>query len=327
CPDSEAGMIVMELGAAVADLTVTDYVTMEVVATLFQETGTVEIPMVPGEYAIMMDAQEGTTLCRSGRRQVLIAPGEQPELLGVEPIPSECNEGVASLAFELYGSGDYQTDLMQGNTSVWSETLPAGEHVLEGIAPGNYVLKVDHVCLETYEFVSLLDEESTEIDVQYSGFVLAEAHGGAWLEAACPICETGEGYGYTWLLNGEPVESDAPLAVRVETVGTYALELVTYGFECEARQAFDITVGKYLQSNAVDLEWMGVHDGQLGVRFPEEWAGVEYSWYDATGRLVDAGGISTAVGEVFIGAPDARGWMTLEVRAKDGRTAHWAGIL
>jgi hypothetical protein len=198
---------------------------------------------------------------------------------------------------------------------------------LEGIAPGNYVLKVDHVCLETYEFVSLLDEESTEIDVEYNGFVLAEAHGGAWLEAACPICESGVGYGYTWLLDGEAVGSDAPLAVRVEAVGTYALELVTFGFECEARQAFDITVGKYLQSSAADLEWMGLHDGQLGVRFPQEWAGVEYSWYDAAGRLVDAGGISTAVGEVFIAAPDARGWMTLEVRAKDGRTARWAGIL
>ena len=116
CPDSEAGMIVVELGEAVADVTVTNYETMELAATLFQETGTVEIPMGPGEYAIMVDAYEGTSLCRGGRRQVSIAPGEQPELLGLEPMPSDCNEGMASLAFELYGSGDYGTTLMQGST-------------------------------------------------------------------------------------------------------------------------------------------------------------------------------------------------------------------
>ena len=110
---------------------------MEVAAALYQETGTVEVPMAPGEYAVMVDAYEGTSLCRGGRRQVVIAPGEQPELLGLEALPSDCNAGMASLEFELYGSGDYQTELMQGNTSVWSETLPAGEHTLEGIAQGS----------------------------------------------------------------------------------------------------------------------------------------------------------------------------------------------
>ena len=61
----------------------TNYETMEVAAALYQETGTVEVPMAPGEYAVMVDAYEGTSLCRGGRRQVVIAPGEQPELLGI----------------------------------------------------------------------------------------------------------------------------------------------------------------------------------------------------------------------------------------------------
>ena len=273
CPDSEAGAIVMELGEAVVDVVVTNYETMEVAAMLFQETGTLEIPMAPGEYAIMMDAQEGTSFCRGGRRHALIAPGEQPELLGLEPMPSDCNAGMASLAFELYGSGDYQTELMQGNESVWSSTLPSGEHLLEGIAPGNYVLKVDHACLETYEFVSLLDDAAPGLNAVYNGFVPVESNGGAWLEAACTVCETGDGFGYTWLLDGEEVGSDAPLAVRVEQVGTYALELVSHGFACTESESFEITVGKYLQDQSVGLEWLGIHNGMLGVELDREWKG------------------------------------------------------
>ena len=327
CPDSEAGMIVLELGDAVADVTVTNYETMDLAATLYQETGTVEIPMGPGEYAIMVDAYEGTSMCRGGRRQVLIAPGEQPELLGVDPMPSDCNEGLASLAFELYGSGDYAASLMQGSTEVWSETLPAGEHVLEDIEPGDYMLLVQHTCLNTYELVSLIDEGELLVNVEYNGFVPAETSGGAWLEASCSNCETGEGYGYTWFLGGVEVGADAPLAVRVDQVGTYELELVTYGMDCEAVAPFAITVGKYLVDQAAGLEWLGVHAGQLGVRFPEVWAGAEFSWHDAAGRRLDVGQISSAVGEVFIQVPNIHGWTVLEIQSADGRTDRWAGVL
>ena len=327
CPDSEAGMIVVELGEAVADVTVTNYETMELAATLFQETGTVEIPMGPGEYAIMVDAYEGTSLCRGGRRQVSIAPGEQPELLGLEPMPSDCNEGVASLAFELYGSGDYGTTLMQGSTEVWSDILQAGEHVLEEIAPGDYFLKVQHACLQTYEAVSLFDDMATNLSVQYNSFVEAEANGGAWLEASCPSCETGDGYGYTWFLGGEEVGSDAPLAVRVEQVGTYSLELETYGWSCSASASFEMTVGKYLEDQNSELEWLGMHGGQLGVRFPEVWTGVEIDCYDALGRLVCTQKLGNVVGENFIALPDSKGWLTIELRGLDGKWARWTGIL
>ena len=282
--------------------------------------------MAPGEYAVMMDAQESTTLCRSGRRQVLIAPGEQPELLGVEPMPSECNEGMASLAFELYGSGDYQTDLMQGNTSVWSETLTAGEHVLEGIAPGNYVLKVDHVCLETYEFVSLLDPLAPEVEVEYSGFVQANTNGGASLQATCPACLTGDGYGYTWLLDGEAVGADAPLEVQVEQVGTYPLQLLTHGLDCEVRIPFEITVGKYLTEVTSELNWLGIHNGMLGVELEREWKGAVLRAYDATGRLLLLEPLGDVLGENFIPMPNIRGWLTVELSDSDGNTARWAGV-
>jgi len=141
------------------------------------------------------------------------------------------------------------------------------------------------------------------------------------------VCETGIGIGYTWLLDGEEVMSDHPLEVRVEQMGTYSLELVTYGFECDASESFEITVGKYLEVRATDLEWLGVHAGHLGVRFTEEWSGVAYNWYDATGRCVEKGQMGSAAGEVFVAVPNARGWMVLEIRSARGETARWTGIL
>ena len=327
CPDSEAGMIELELGNAVADIRVTNYETMEVAATLFQKTGVVEIPMAPGEYAVRIDAQEGTSKCRGGRRQVLIAPGEQPELLGLEAMPSECNADMAALAFELYGAGGYVTTLMEGSTQIWSDTLPAGEHVLEGIAPSEYILKVEHACLSTYEFISLLDEQVADINVVFNGLVQAEPDGGAWLQATCPECGAGEGYGYTWLLEGEEVGNDGPLSVHVEQWGTYDLELVTYGMECGVGTSFEITVVKYLQEEASALEWLGLHAGQMGVRFPQFWSGTTYSWHDATGRQLKSGRISLALGEVFLPTPNFRGWAVLEIQSAQGRIGRWTGLL
>jgi hypothetical protein len=327
CPDSEEGMIVMELGEAVADLTVTDYSSMEVVSTLYQQTGTVEMPIAPGEYAIMVLADEESSLCRGGRRQVLVAPGEQPELLGIDAMPAECNEGMASLAFELYGAGSFETALMQGNEEVWSETLEPGEHTLTDIVPGDYVLKVDHTCLQDFEWVSLWDGDMPNVEVDAPSFVQAETDGGAWIEAECMGCTFGDGYGYFWTLDGELVGENEPLAVRVESVGTYAIELNTYGFACDVEFETEVTVGKYLLSGSEGLEWLGAFGGQMGIRFPEVWNQVNFRWFDASGRLVDEGNLSEAIGEVFIEAPNARGWMTLELRSSDGKVARWAGIL
>ena len=114
CADSEAGMVIVELGEVVADLTVIDYETLDVEAVLGAVTGHVEIPVTPGEYSILVDASEETSLCRGGRRQVIVFPGEEPELLGLEPQPAECNVGLAALEFELYGGGQFQTSLGRG---------------------------------------------------------------------------------------------------------------------------------------------------------------------------------------------------------------------
>ena len=327
CPDSEEGMIVMELGEAVADLTVTDYSSMEVVSTLYQQTGTVEMPIAPGEYAIMMLADEETTLCRGGRRQVQVAPGEQPELLGVDAMPAECNEGMASLAFELYGAGSFETALMQGNEEVWSETLEPGEHTLTDIVPGDYILKVDHTCLQDFEWVSLWDEDMSNVQVEIPSFIETEQDGGAWIEAECVGCTYGEGYGYYWLLDGEWAGENEPLGVRVDTAGVYTIEWYTYGLACDEEFEAEVAVGKFLLHGLEKIEWLGIQGGQLGVRFPEAWRQVSFRWLDATGRWVKEGTLSQASGEVFMDVPQMRGWTTLELRSSEGKTVRWVGIL
>lgn len=326
CEDSEAGAVIVELGEVVADLTVVDYVSFESVALLPQATGTVEVPVVPGEYAVHVDATEETSLCRGGRRQVVVFPGEQPELLGLEALPAECNVGEAELAFELYGGGEFQTSLWQGGAPVWQESLQPGEHEIGGFAPGEYVLKVDHTCLEAVEFVSLSDPGMPSVSALYDAFVEVESSGGAWLEAQCVGCLEGDGFGYYWILDGDIVAEDEPLSTRVYSVGSYDLQLVAFGPDCEMAVPFEVLVGKHKIGSPDAVRWLGMVEDHLMAVFDEEWSGVQCRWYDASGRLLDAQEGATLVGEAFLPVPDASGWLTLEVRSADGRLARWSGI-
>ena len=326
CPDSQAGMIVVELGEVVADLTVVNYETMEQVGLALQATGTIEFPMSPGEYSIVVEATEETSLCRGGRRQVVVAPGEQPELLDVIPVPSPCNEGAASLAFELYGSGEFYTSLMQGSVAVWEGALPSGEQLISGFEPGDYVLKVDHSCLQTFQVVSLWDEAASDVAVDFNGFVEAESTGGGWIEANCMGCATGEGFGYRWMVNGELVQENEPLSFRLEQNGWHMAELMAYSPVCSQAIPFEFFVGKTAELGQADLNWLGAQQGELGMVFPEEWSGVSVKGFDSSGRLIHEESIGDVVGEVFVALPKALGWTTIEVRSSDGKVARWTGV-
>ncbi|MDA9001824.1 hypothetical protein N9H08_00020 [bacterium] len=326
CPESAAGSIVMEFGDAVADVVVTNYETMQVAAMLYQETGTVELDIEPGEYAVMVEAMEGTSMCRGGRRHVIVAPGEQPELLGLDPMPSDCNEGMASLAFELYGSGDYATTLMQGNTTVWSETLPAGEHLLQDIVPGDYVLSVQHACLEANEWVFLSDLGMPVVAPVYPFFTDAEVNGGAWLEATCMGCQTGEGYGYYWMMGEDVLGENAPLEFRVDAVGAYDLELVAFGPGCEVNLPFEMLVGKNKVLSPDEVLWGRVSESVLEVTLNSEWHNASLRWYDSSGRLLSEETKGAMLGTVRLAVPQSPGWLTLEVWNDQGQVARWSGI-
>ncbi|MDA9864187.1 hypothetical protein N9C70_03875 [Flavobacteriales bacterium] len=326
CPESAAGSIVMEFGDAVADVVVTNYETMQVAAMLYQETGTVELDIEPGEYAVMVEAMEGTSMCRGGRRHVIVAPGEQPELLGLDPMPSDCNEGMASLAFELYGSGDYATTLMQGNTTVWSETLPAGEHLLQDIVPGDYVLSVQHACLEANEWVVLSDLGMPVVAPVYPFFTDAEVNGGAWLEATCMGCQTGEGYGYYWMMGEDVLGENAPLEFRVDAVGAYDLELVAFGPGCEVNLPFEMLVGKNKVLSPDEVLWGRVSESVLEVTLNSEWHNASLRWYDSSGRLLSEETKGAMLGTVRLAVPQSPGWLTLEVWNDQGQVARWSGI-
>ncbi len=326
CPDSEAGMIVVELGDVVADLTVVNYETMEQVGLALQATGTVEMPMSPGEYSIVVEATEETSLCRGGRRQVVVAPGEQPELLGLSAETAECNVGMASLAFELYGNGEFETSLIQGAQTMWSASLAPGEHVLEDIIPGDYVLKVNHACMEYAEWVSLSDPGMPEVTPIYPFFTEVEAVGGAWLEASCMGCITGEGFGYQWMVDGAVVAENEPMAVRVYEVGLYGVELVAFGPDCQMNVPFEMLVGQHKVASSDEVTWVIAEEGQLMGDFKEEWVNAQVRWFDSTGRLLKEESKGSLMGRVMLDAPKTGGWLTLEVRSASGRLSRWFGV-
>ncbi|MDC0599987.1 hypothetical protein OAO65_01625 [Flavobacteriales bacterium] len=326
CPDSEAGMIVAELGEVVADLTVVNYETMEQVGLALQATGTIEFPMSPGEYSIVVEATEETSLCRGGRRQVVVAPGEQPELLGLSAETAECNVGMASLAFELYGNGEFETSLIQGAQTMWSASLAPGEHVLEDIVPGDYLLKVNHACMEYAEWVSLSDPGMPEVTPIYPFFTEVEAVGGAWLEASCMGCITGEGFGYQWMVDGEAVNENEPMAVRVYEVGLYGVELVAFGPDCQMNVPFEMLVGQHKVASSDEVTWVIAEEGQLMGDFKEEWVNAQVRWFDSTGRLLKEESKGSLMGRVMLDAPKTGGWLTLEVRSASGRLSRWFGV-
>jgi len=326
CEDSEAGMIVLELGEAVADVLVINYTTMEEAGLALQATGTLELPIAPGAYALEVSAMEGTSYCRGGRRQVVVAPGEQPELLGLEAQAAECNEGMSSLAFELYGGGVFEAALVQGSEMVWSESLLPGEHVLEGISPGDYGFKVNHACLEVTEWITLLDPGMPTVVPEYPFFTEVDGSGGAWLLASCMGCETGEGHGYGWMLDGEVVGEDAPLEIWVEEAGAYNMELVAHGPNCEVSHPFEMLVGKHKVSSPDAVRWGGVSESMLQVTVATEWRGVTLRWHDSAGRLLGAETRGSIMGTAGIAVPESTGWLTLEMRNAQGQVARWSGI-
>ena len=76
--------------------------------------------------------------------------------------------GSASLAFELYGSGAFNTSLRVEDESIWEAQLPPGEHLIEDIEPGEYTLEVEHTCLDKSEPVSLSDPNAQALELDYA---------------------------------------------------------------------------------------------------------------------------------------------------------------
>ena len=139
-------------------------------------------------------------------------------------------------------------------------------------------------------------------------------------------CMTGDGFGYQWYVDGILVETDGDLGIRVDEIGTYDIELVAYGPDCEVTVPFEMLVGKHKVMSPDAVRWMGIQDGTLGAIFDEEWVGARLRWYDATGRLLLEEQPLNLLGEVFLTAPNAVGWLTLDVMDAEGRRVRWSGV-
>ena len=89
---------------------------------------------------------------------------------------------------------------------------------------------------------------------------------------------------------------------------------------------FEMLVGKHKVMSPDAVLWMGIQDGTLGAIFDEEWVGARLRWYDATGRLLLEEQPLNLLGEVFLTAPNAVGWLTLDVMDAEGRRVRWSGV-
>ena len=326
CPDDEEGMVLVELGDVVADLTLVNYATLDVEATLTQVTGDVEFQVVPGEYGVIVNAQSGASKCRGGHRHALVFPGEEPELLGLAPQLSACNEGTVGVAFELYGGGQFQTSIWQDNALVYEVDLPAGEHLIDGLDPGQYTLKVIHPCLDVVEWVDLDDPGLPQITPIYAPYTELGWDGEALLEATCLGCFQEEGFGHHWIVNGVAVNANGDLDLAVDSLGAYEVVLVAYGPDCEVHVPFQILVGKNRRAAPGSVRWLGISDGELSAVFEEEWAHARLRWYDSAGRLLLEQQQAGLMGGVSIQVPSFTGWLTLEVVDGTGRKVRWTGL-
>ena len=154
----------------------------------------------------------------------------------------------------------------------------------------------------------------------------AQEGGGAILEATCLGCLSDNGFGYYWMVDGFVVNVNEDLYYQAGSLGAYDVQLVANGPGCEVTIPFDMLVGKHKVDAPESVHWLGIMDGVLGAVFDEEWAGARLRWYDAAGRLLLEERPVNLIGEVFLSAPSAAGWVTLEVTAADGRRIRWSGV-
>ena len=327
CPDSDAGAIVVELDEVMADLTVIRTDDLTETAFLCQATGTVEIPSNPGDYLVLIAATGETSVCKAGRRQVTVFPGEEPDLIGLAPTIAECNVGSASLAFELYGSGAFNTALRMEDESIWEAQLPPGEHFIEDIEPGEYTLEVEHTCLDKSELVSLSDPNAQALELDYDPQVEWDGSGPVVLTAECVSCYVGLDAGYHWTVNGQPAGSNHELEAMVQTGGLHEVGIEAFSNGCANATSFAVTVGLSNKALEVATPFLGIQSGYAMVDLTQTWTGLKAEWFDAAGRLLSSEFLGDQFGVTPIAVPENAGLTILKIQDTSGQFLAWNIIL
>ena len=284
CPESADGKVAVHVGDGVtANMSLLSPEGVVLDQLLGVEEAAEFTAVQPGEYTVVVTGVAGT-VCPKSQREVIVPPGEQPELLGLNWSAPPCNEGTIEIDFELYGGGTFGWMLF-GEDGIAQQGAGAGEMVLTGMAPGGYVLNVDHACLQESVEFEAVDSDAPVVDWEADEVVVANEDGTAVIEAFF----TGTADAYRWYLANVMIGNNAPLAYDVFGEGVYAITLEAERNGCTAIETFDFSVVS-AQRGEAELGWkVSMSPGGWLIQSEVPWSTLQWSLVDGAGRLVSAG--------------------------------------
>ena len=281
CPDTEDGKVRVHVGEGVtANLSLMD----PGGAFLAQQFGVEEVGefnmVQPGSYTVVVTGVSGTT-CPKSQREVLVPPGEQPELLGLDWTASPCNAAPVELEFELYGGGTFGWSL-NDDDGVVLQGAGSGEVGIVDLPAGNYALDVDHACLQAWVEIAAIDPDAPVLSWDGNEVVVAAESGEAVLEATF----TGTADAYRWYLDGAMIAQDVAMSAIVSGEGNYDVVLEAERNGCVNQEILTFTVVSSLRGEE-EAGWnVSARPAGWLVQSETGWKSLQWSLVDGTGRLV-----------------------------------------
>jgi len=308
CPGAVDGLVEVEVGESLsANIALLDE-QGQLMDQAFNVQDVVEFVVPPGQYGVVVTATDG--VCPKVQREVIVPPGEQPELLGLEWAVPECNAGLVDIAFELYGGGVFGWTLFDDQGDAVSQGAGNGEVGVTGLVPGEYNLEVGHACLAETRAISALDAGAPELDAEWEPVVVLGEDGQAVWQATCT---TPDFESCRWLLpDGNWVETIS-LELVVDQPGQHEVLLEVQANGCTAEGVIQFTAVSSLRKE--DPGTWSVSQDAVGWSFvnPGSESTVDWVVLDMSGRLIDRGRGTTA-GFLHVAFPRVGGvyWVVLQ---------------
>ena len=307
CPEAVDGRVRVDVG----DMLTANVALLDSADQLLDQAigiqGTEEFIVPPGEYGLIVTSTEGT--CPKVQREVIVPPGAEPELLGLDWTVPECNEGDVDIEFELYGGGVFGWSLRDEEGAVIRQGADVGEVKETGLAPGTYTLEVDHACLIESHSISALDPEAPLPEAEWEPVLVLGEDGQAVWQATCttPGIES-----CRWRLpDGTWIESPL-LEWTVESTGDHEVLLEVVANGCTVVQAITFTAVSSLRMEA-HSDWLVRTEARRWTlsNFLLE-GSVKWRLLDASGRRLDDGR-SFVPGPTMVDFPASPGvyWVVL----------------
>lgn len=316
CPDMADGRVDVTVGLEPTNVLLTDGGD-NVLEQFIGAVGSAYFEgLEPGNYGLVVAGPD--MQCGTERRSFVVGPGEQPELLGLDWTVPACNAGEVSLAFELYGSGEFNTALRHGNQAVWTNVELGGEVELGGLTPGTYALEVEHLCLNETVVLDLFDAASVAAEAVYDPVMVMDPLGGTALEAI-PACVGNDDY--RWLLGGEVVGENEPLFLPVQEAGEYTVVLDAWNNTCADMVELDFLVVNWNEARMLEAPITVREDAAHWVLvFGEELGATTLRMTDAAGRTVWTGQVQAEEGVVYrVARPATAGTYLMQVTSNGGQ--------